>query len=217
MRHIWTSCETSIPWQLVLLCHKDSEKFKLGREARQRDNIFPKLFTSCLQYAIIYKNNWENKGIRINGEYLSYLIFANDIVLIANSTSTLQETIQDILDISKPVGLKMYLGNTKVMCNKHVNKDDVIVDMKTIEEVDRYVYLGQMVAKNHDQVQEMKKNRIWVECILQGGQPHGRQKYAIQWVYTPSNEIRLAVRPYRSATPNLRNWSQTKRKWRESW
>ena len=43
------------------------------------------------------------------------------------------------------------------MCNKHVNKDDVIVDGKKIEEVDRCVYLGQMVTKDHDQVQEMKR------------------------------------------------------------
>ena len=50
--------------------------------------------------------------------------------------------LQDIHGISKPVGLKMHLGKTKVMCNKHVNKDDVIVDGKKIEEVDSYVYLG---------------------------------------------------------------------------
>ena len=141
----------------VLRLHKDSEKFKLGRGARQGDNISPKLFTSCLQHAIINKINWENKGVRIDGEHLSHLIFADDIVLIANSTSKLQDMLQDIHDISKPVGLKMHLGKTKIMCNKHVNKDDVIVDGKKIEEVDSYVYLGQMVTKDHDQIQEMKR------------------------------------------------------------
>ena len=114
----------------VLRLHKDSEKFKLGRGARQGDNISPKLFTSCLQHAIINKINWENKGVRIDGEHLSHLIFADDIVLIANSTSKLQDMLQDIHDISKSVGLKMHLGKTKIMCNKHVNKDDVIVDGK---------------------------------------------------------------------------------------
>ena len=88
---------------------------------------------------------------------MSHRIFADDIVLIANSTSKLQEMIQDIHDISKPVGLKTHLGKTKVMCNKNVNKDDVIVDGKKIEEVDRYVYLGQMVTKDHDQIQERKR------------------------------------------------------------
>ena len=51
----------------------------------------------------------------------------------------------------------MHTGKTKVMCNKHVNKDDVIVDGKKIEEVDKYVYLGKMVTKDHDKVQEMKR------------------------------------------------------------
>ena len=88
---------------------------------------------------------------------LIHLTFTDDRVLIANSTSKLQEMLQDIQDISKPVGLKMHLKKTKVMCNKHVNKDDVIVDGKKIEEVDRYVYLGQMVTKDHDQIQEMKR------------------------------------------------------------
>ena len=141
----------------VLRLHKDSEKFKLGRGARLGDNISPKLCTLCLQHAIINNINWENKGVRIEGEYLSHLIFADDIVLIANSTSKLQEMLQDIHDISNPVGLKMRLGKTKVMCNEHVNKDDVIVDGKKIEEVDSYVYLGQMVTKDHDQIQEMKR------------------------------------------------------------
>ena len=50
------------------------------------------------------------KGVRIDGEYLSHLIFADDIVLIANSTSKLQEIFQDMHDISKPVGLKMRSG-----------------------------------------------------------------------------------------------------------
>ena len=55
--------------------HKDSENFKLWRGARQGDNISPKWFTSCLQHAIINKINWENKGVRIDGEYLPRIIF----------------------------------------------------------------------------------------------------------------------------------------------
>ena len=55
--------------------------------------------------------------------------------------------LQDIHGISKPVGLKMHLGKTKVMCNKHVNKD-VIVDRGKIEEANKYVCLRKMVTKD---------------------------------------------------------------------
>ena len=92
----------------------------------------------------------KKKGVMIDGEYLSHLIFADDIVLIANSTLKLQEILQDIDDISKPVGLKMHLVKTKRMYNKPVNKDYVNVDGKKIEDVDSYVYLGKMMTKDLD-------------------------------------------------------------------
>ena len=50
----------------------------------------------------------------------------------------------------------MQLVKTKVMCYKHVNKDDVI-ERKKIEEGDRYVYLRQMATNGHDQLQELKR------------------------------------------------------------
>ena len=46
----------------------------------------------------------------------------------------------------------MHLGKAKVMYNKHVNKDNVVVNGKKIEEVSTYVYLRQAVAKDHDHV-----------------------------------------------------------------
>ena len=78
------------------------------------------------------KINWENKDVKINGQYLFHLISADDILLIANSTSKLQEMLQDIHDISKTVGLKMHWGKTEVMQKNHVKKDDVIVDLRRL-------------------------------------------------------------------------------------
>ena len=130
----------------------------------------------------------------------------HDIVPIANSTSKLQETLQDIHDISKPGGLKMHLGKTKVMCNKHVNKDDVIVNGKKIEEVDRYVYLGQMVTKDHGQVQEMKRR------IGQGWSAFGKLDNIMPDKNVPMrrkrkafNECILPVMTYRCETWSLSN------------
>ena len=60
--------------------------------------------------------------------------------------------LQDTHDISK-----MHLGKIKVMCNKHVNKDDVVVDEKKIKEVNWCVCRMQMVTKDQDQVQGMQR------------------------------------------------------------
>jgi hypothetical protein len=141
----------------VLRLHTDSDKFQLHRGARQGDNISPRLFTSCLQDAIISRINWENRGIKIDGEYLSHLIFADDIILIADSHAQLQTMLQDIHDTSKPVGLNMHLGKTKVMSNKFTTPTDIIVGGQKIEEVNNYIYLGQQITKDHDQTQEVKR------------------------------------------------------------
>ena len=93
----------------TLKLYKDSNKISLERGARQGDNISPKLFTACLQDAIINKIDWEEKGINIDGEHLSHLIFADDIILIAHTPQELQEMLVDINNYSKPVGLNMHL------------------------------------------------------------------------------------------------------------
>ena len=112
--------------------------------------------TSCLQDAVIGKINWKDRCIKIDGEYLSHLIFAEDIVLIAKSTSELQKMVQDIHETSKPVDLNMHLGKAKVMCNLAVNKTDININEWKIKEVDNYIYLSQMVTKDHDQEQELR-------------------------------------------------------------
>ena len=106
-----------------------------------------------------WQDQLKDSGIKIDGEYLSYLIFADDIVLIAKSTSELQKMVQDIHETSKAVGLNMHLGKTKVMCNPAVNKTDINIKGRKINEVDNYIYLGQMVTNNHDQEQELRHRR----------------------------------------------------------
>ena len=149
----------------VLRLHKNSEKFKLGRGARERDNISPKLFMSCLPHAIINKINRENKGI-INLTVNTYSTLF--LRMIQSSQPTLPQSYRKCSKISMTSTNRqafMHLGKTKVMCNKHVNKNDLIVHRKKIEEVQRCVYLAQMMTKDHDQIQEMKM-RIGQGCSV---------------------------------------------------
>ena len=140
----------------VICLHTDSKKFRLQKGVRQGDNISPRLFTSCLQDAIIGKTNGKDRVIRIDGEYLSHLIFTDDIVLTAKSTSELQKMLQDIHETHKLIGLNMHLGKTKVMCNPGVNKTDINISGRKIKDIDNYIYLSQMVTKDCNQEQELR-------------------------------------------------------------
>ena len=82
----------------------------------------------------------------------------------------------------------MDLGKTNVMCNKHVNVDDVIVDGKKMEEVDRYVYLGQMLTEDHEQVQEMKMR------IGQGWSAFGKLDNIVRYKNVPMRLKRKAFK-----------------------
>ena len=137
--------------------HRDSDKIKLQRGVRQGDNISPKLFTACLQDAIINQINWEDKGINIAGEHLSHLIFADDIVLVAKSPEERESMLTDIHLASKPIGLSVHLSKTKVMLNENATTSTVAVDVNTIEKVDRCVYLGQTVTQSGDLLPEIKR------------------------------------------------------------
>ena len=64
--------------------------------------------------------------------------------------------VQDIHETRKPVGLNMHLGKTKFVCNPGVNKTDININGRKIKEVDNYIYLSQMVTKDHDQEQELR-------------------------------------------------------------
>ena len=105
---------------------------------------------------VINKINWEDKGINIDGEHLSHLIFADDIVLVAKSPEEPESMLTDIHLASKPVGLSMNLSKTKVMLNESATTSTVAVDGNTIEKVDRYGYLGKTVTQAGDLLPEMR-------------------------------------------------------------
>ncbi|KAK6763816.1 hypothetical protein RB195_024226 [Necator americanus] len=74
LAHCYDRCTTRIQ-----LFHRPLT-IPIGKGARLGDTISPKLFTAALQW-IMKSLSWEEKGIRVDGRFLSNLRFADDIVL----------------------------------------------------------------------------------------------------------------------------------------
>ena len=87
--------------------HKGSEKIRIKRGVRQGDTISPKLFTATS----------ENKGVKIDGEFLSHLRFADEIFLCIETPQELQQMLQELSDESRRMAKVMVVDNTPIYVN----------------------------------------------------------------------------------------------------
>jgi len=136
--------------------HRDSNPFPLQKGVRQGDTISPKLFTACLE-SVFQNLDWETKGIKIDGEYLSHLRFANDIVLVANNLQDLQQMLNELNNESKRVGLKMILMTKLMHARQNDENFEVKVENDSVGVVDHSIYLGQRVTTDSSKEQEIKR------------------------------------------------------------
>ena len=131
---------------------KLSEKFKIERGVRQGDTLSPNLFTAALE-EIFKRTSLDQSGITINGERLSNLRFADDIVLFSETEEELERMLEDLNAEGKRDGMKMNKKKTKVMCNTHGKKtprNGIKIENEAMEEVDEYVYLGQLLTTGNE-------------------------------------------------------------------
>ena len=102
------------------------------------DSMDVTVCSMCRRALILRRLNWvENKGVKIDGEYISNLRFADDIFLCTDTPQELQQMLQELSDESRRMGLKMNIAKTKVMVvdNTPINVKNVL-----IENVQVYVY-----------------------------------------------------------------------------
>lgn len=132
-------------------------EIKIKRGVKQGDPLSPKLFIAVLEM-IFKKLKWKKLGILINGEYLSHLRFADDIILFSESISQLENMIQHLQSESASVGLEMNLQKTKLMTNSL--KSPIKIRNENLEYVDTYIYLGKQVSFHRNNNLEEITRRI---------------------------------------------------------
>lgn len=126
----------------------------IERGVRQGDTISPKLFTAALE-EVFRTLQWNEYGIPIDGERLTNLRFADDIILCGQSAQEVNRLLNQLNAASTTIGLKMNKKKTEWMQNEESRKDSIItkvlIQHEPIAEVEKYIYLGQEVTLSHDQ------------------------------------------------------------------
>lgn len=134
---------------------------QISKGVRQGDPLSPTIFIAVLE-TIIGKLKWEKVGININGRYLSHLRFADDIVLLSESTNQLQAMINTLHEESRKVGLEINLTKTNIMTN-HTERP-IYLENSPLTYVNAYIYLGKQVSfnlQNNELEVERRVNIAW--------------------------------------------------------
>lgn len=92
----------------------------------------------------LFLAKWESKGIKIDGEIMSHLRFADDIVVFAETARDVETMVNELASESRKVGLTLNGSKTKIITNGETR--DVIIEGERIEYVKDFVYLGQLVS-----------------------------------------------------------------------
>ncbi|VDM64655.1 unnamed protein product [Angiostrongylus costaricensis] len=85
--------------------------------------------------------DWDEKGIRIEGKFLSNLRFADDIVIFSRSTSEAEVMNNELNEAGKKTGLRINRKKTQFMINPWCEGEKIELDGSLIAEATSYVYL----------------------------------------------------------------------------
>ena len=123
--------------------HKESDEIRIGGGVSQWDTISPKLFTATLESIEEGQNrrsNWENKCVKLDGEFLNNLCVADDKFLRIKTPHEIQQMLSEMTDENRQMGVKMNIAKTNVM---FVDDIPMNVNNVLIIYVEGYVYMGE--------------------------------------------------------------------------
>ena len=130
-----------------------SRRFRLLQGVRQGCPLSPILF-NCYINGLVLELQKLGKGVRVETiqRNIDGLLYADDVILIADSPEDLQAMIDTVDDFNKKWQLTLNLGKSKVMVVSAASQtaDDVPLFYRRsrIEVVDSYKYLGIYFTSN---------------------------------------------------------------------
>ena len=113
-------------------------------------------FVFILLLAMVIKDTEESLEkkyvpFKINGECITHLGWADDIVLIQETSESLQLYVDTLIDNARNVGLEINLKKTKAMNTTKNVQTHITIEGKIVEQVTCYEYLGFNVSSESDE------------------------------------------------------------------
>ncbi|GFS24696.1 endonuclease-reverse transcriptase [Elysia marginata] len=134
-----------------------SDEVDIKKGVRQGCVLSPSLFNLYTEY--IFREIDDVLNLKVNGENLNNLRYADDTVLLAESENDLQNLVTIIEEKSEQYGLMMNTKKTKVMVRSKTElpKVNIKVKGKCIEQIEQFKYLGQLITTDARSDDEIKR------------------------------------------------------------
>lgn len=136
----------------VKVGNETTQKFPIDRGVRQGCVLSPLLFNLYSEAIFERALTDAEDGIKINGQVVNNLRYADDTVIIADSQEALQRLIIKISTEGERLGLRINIDKTKVMMvsrTSNVNLN-ITVNGKKIQQVSKFRYLGSWLTEDLD-------------------------------------------------------------------
>ena len=98
-------------------------------------------------------------GIKIAGRNINNLRYADDTTLMAESKEELKGLLMKVKEEKGKVGLKLDIKETKIMASSPITPRQI--DVKTMEIVTDFIFLGSKVTAGGDYTHEIKRLAPW--------------------------------------------------------
>ena len=120
----------------------------IKRGVRQGCVMSPVLFS--LYGETIMRNIADLEGIKVGGQNVNNIRYADDTVLIADSEEKLQRIIDEVDAAGEELGLKINRSKTEcmVMSKRSAPSCDLKIGNEPIKQVDRFKYLGSTITED---------------------------------------------------------------------
>ena len=124
--------------------------FNVDSGVRQGDSLSPLLFIIVLDY-VMRKVELAGGGIEWTaGRRLRDLAYADDICLLADDLEDMRRMTEAVVCEAAKVGLRVNTRKTELMKVRTEDTNHVVIEDETIQNVEKFVYLGCQVRRDGD-------------------------------------------------------------------